>query len=566
METKIRRQAGAQSSPERPRPWPEPPPSRKLQSKHQQQQQPVRRIPVVYYLSKNHHLEHPHFIEVPVSSPDGLYLRDVINRLVVLRGRRMPGMYSWSCKRGYKNGFVWHDLSEDDLILPVHGNEYVLKGSELLDRTPSDRGRDTGSNLKVEKCKQSQQEVHGFPRTRERYSSSSPPPISIKDVRSPSRQALIPCLVGSSGNASPKQEGSPHPSWETGSPSLADYRVVKLSGAIDASTQTDDNGGTKPRERGRRRATRATDEILELESEERHFEENQRSKELSGAAKNVLSPPPLSASPLSSYGKIDTLESLIREDARKMNRFRILEEEEVFVPTRVKMKATNLLMQLITCGAISVKDHRSLGLIPTYKPSYSHMNVSPSMFANSVLLGEHDSPLEAPSFMGARMEEKECFSGALLETMNYKEGFRKGPPNLQQSSYDENRDCVSPNLEDEDKEVGSHRSKCLPRPFRVTAVKPSSRNEALLSPASDVPKNTFAASICNQSRYLGSSHGGSNRISDSSSARGSSIRLESLREEKGKVIKIEERLTSGARVIIQSRAPLSDSDDSAGSC
>lgn len=103
------------------------------------------------------------------------------------------------------------------------------------------------------------------------------------------------------------------------------------------------------------------------------------------------------------------------------------------------------------------------------------------------------------------------------------------------------RDCVSPNLEDEDKEVGSHRSKCLPRPFRVTAVKPSSRNEALLSPASDVPKNTFAASICNQSRYLGSSHGGSNRISDSSSARGSSIRLESLREEKGKVIKIEER-------------------------
>lgn len=34
--------------------------------------------------------------------------------------------------RSYKNGFVWHDLSEDDLILPAHGNEYVLKGSELF--------------------------------------------------------------------------------------------------------------------------------------------------------------------------------------------------------------------------------------------------------------------------------------------------------------------------------------------------------------------------------------------------------------------------------------------------
>ena len=43
--------------------------------------------------------------------------------------------------RGYKNGFVRHDLSEDDWILPVQGNEYVLNGSELLDRTPS--GKDS---------------------------------------------------------------------------------------------------------------------------------------------------------------------------------------------------------------------------------------------------------------------------------------------------------------------------------------------------------------------------------------------------------------------------------------
>jgi hypothetical protein len=34
--------------------------------------------------------------------------------------------------RSYKNGYVWHDLSEDDLILPAHGSEYVLKGSELF--------------------------------------------------------------------------------------------------------------------------------------------------------------------------------------------------------------------------------------------------------------------------------------------------------------------------------------------------------------------------------------------------------------------------------------------------
>ena len=33
--------------------------------------------------------------------------------------------------RSYKTGFVWHDLSVDDLLLLTQGTEYVLKGSEL---------------------------------------------------------------------------------------------------------------------------------------------------------------------------------------------------------------------------------------------------------------------------------------------------------------------------------------------------------------------------------------------------------------------------------------------------
>ena len=37
-----------------------------------------RSVPVVYYLSRNGQLEHPHFIEVPLSSPEGLYLRGKI--------------------------------------------------------------------------------------------------------------------------------------------------------------------------------------------------------------------------------------------------------------------------------------------------------------------------------------------------------------------------------------------------------------------------------------------------------------------------------------------------------
>ncbi|CAN1230864.1 Protein SOSEKI 5 [Linum grandiflorum] len=45
-----------------------------------------RVVPVVYYLSRNGHLEHPHFMEVTLSSPQGLYLRDCISILNFCRG------------------------------------------------------------------------------------------------------------------------------------------------------------------------------------------------------------------------------------------------------------------------------------------------------------------------------------------------------------------------------------------------------------------------------------------------------------------------------------------------
>lgn len=35
-------------------------------------------------------------------------------------------------ERNYKNGYVWNDLSESDVIYPSDGVEYVLKGSEIF--------------------------------------------------------------------------------------------------------------------------------------------------------------------------------------------------------------------------------------------------------------------------------------------------------------------------------------------------------------------------------------------------------------------------------------------------
>ncbi|XP_055833697.1 protein SOSEKI 2 [Solanum dulcamara] len=92
-----------------------------------------KKVQVVYYLSRNGQLEHPHYIEVTHLAHQHLRLKDVIDRLTVLRGRGMPSLYSWSCKRSYKNGYVWNDLAENDFIFPSEGAEYVLKGSEIIE-------------------------------------------------------------------------------------------------------------------------------------------------------------------------------------------------------------------------------------------------------------------------------------------------------------------------------------------------------------------------------------------------------------------------------------------------
>lgn len=65
METRIKKYN--QLSPERAKVWTEKSP------KYQQ----TRKVPVIYYLCRNRQLEHPHFMEVPLSSPEGLHLRGI---------------------------------------------------------------------------------------------------------------------------------------------------------------------------------------------------------------------------------------------------------------------------------------------------------------------------------------------------------------------------------------------------------------------------------------------------------------------------------------------------------
>ncbi|KAF8766148.1 hypothetical protein HU200_007646 [Digitaria exilis] len=96
----------------------------------------MRRINVVYFLSRGGRTDHPHLFRVNHLNRAGVRLRDVKRWLSELRGKDMPDNYSWSYKRKYKAGYVWQDLKDDDLITPISDNEYVLKGCDVRGTPP----------------------------------------------------------------------------------------------------------------------------------------------------------------------------------------------------------------------------------------------------------------------------------------------------------------------------------------------------------------------------------------------------------------------------------------------
>ncbi|KAL4587649.1 hypothetical protein LXL04_000521 [Taraxacum kok-saghyz] len=281
-------------SPERTKVWIEPP--------HQSNRH--RKVPVVYYLTRNGQLEHPHFVEVPISSSEGLYLRDVIDRLNTLRGKGMAALYSWSSKRSYKNGFVWHDLAENDFIYPAHGQEYILKGSELFDSPdpPFSKSDENVSSIS-------------------KRSSSSGTLKSIDEFDSP--------VARSRRNQS----------WSA--IDLHEYKIYTGESsagrvAANASTQTDE----------RLRHRRAMISELEEDKPNESYPDN-ASSELS---RNEISPPPSDSSP-------ETLESLMKSDDKLIVRPETDSDNSTINPTAGnKIKASSALMQLISCGSISFRD------------------------------------------------------------------------------------------------------------------------------------------------------------------------------------------------------------------
>ncbi|XP_010535531.1 PREDICTED: protein UPSTREAM OF FLC [Tarenaya hassleriana] len=402
-----RRVKEQETSPERTRIWSEP---RHKPSGH-------RKVPVVYYLCRNGQLDHPHFMEVTLSSHEGLYLRDVMNRLNDLRGKGMATLYSWSSKRSYKNGFVWHDLSENDFIFPVHGQEYVLKGSEILDPCLVQNPRSL---------------------------------LETSSFRAP--RTFDPVNTGKDSDFPADVARRRNQSWS--SIDLSEYKVYKAESsaestqklAADASTQTDDR---------RRRRKPVKDDEPSVKSPDPEPEEpyENQSTELS---RDEISPPPSDSSP-------ETLETLMKADGRLILRPGDVNDQasnrtvENFPSGR--MRASTVLMQLISCGTMSFKEcgptlmrDQGLSLHGLTKPTLTRGAANPSLMRAV-------AEKELNSFGGVKLEDKEYFSGSLIET---KKELVPPPALTRSSSYNADGSSRSGLAAEKDGEE-TVRGKCIPR-------------------------------------------------------------------------------------------------------
>lgn len=295
---------------------------------------------------------------------------------------------------------MWHDLTENDFIYPAHGQEYVLKGSELLDSAlpsqPDEIACSNSRNTVPEKQKLS--EDREFPavarRRNQSWSSSDFHEYLVYKAESPGE------ILGRIG--------------------------------ADASTQTED----RRRRRGGMRIVEEEEELSEnriIESDCKEPDEVEHSPNQSTELNRGEISPPLSDS------SSETLETLMKADGKLILRpDTISEDPTANTHSSGKSKAASVLMQLLYCGSMSFKQcgpgygkENGFSLISQYKSRLSHGRCTNQAVKDveSPIVEYHGSEERI------KLEDKEYFSGSLIE-MKKKEKF---PALKRSSSYNVER-------------------------------------------------------------------------------------------------------------------------------
>ncbi|TXG60644.1 hypothetical protein EZV62_015217 [Acer yangbiense] len=411
-----------------------------------------KKVQVVYYLTRNGHLEHPHYMEVTNFSNQPLRLRDVIDRLTVLRGKGMPSLYSWSCKRSYKNGYVWNDLAENDIIHPAdNGGEYVLKGSELL------LDHDQGCSEKFQQLQVSNsnrvQLIHQEPNYN-LHSKSSKPLMNPSQHRDNSPEEY---------QEHEEEEEEDDDDDDDGEESYED----------EDHKSTCYTSSTTPHSRCSRGVS--TDELDDQEPETHHQlsttkpHKNPKTIESISATHHHPdnstdhSPPPTSS--ILSREKPDNPNS----SNSTSRRFEDGDPDSV--------SRNSVLLQLISCGSLAVSKVKAAP--GSFKQSGGGSLRKGVVFRSAVAKVAEEEEIkfmsENPRFGNLQSEEKEYFSGSIVESMS-KDRVESAQAILKKSnSYNEERSSKAgmeeTKVEEERRSNDGVKGKCIPRKKSILSSK-----------------------------------------------------------------------------------------------
>ncbi|KAL7089971.1 hypothetical protein ACP275_12G010200 [Erythranthe tilingii] len=394
-----------------------------------------KKVQIVYYISRNGHLQHPHYIEVSHLAHQHLRLKDVLDRLTVLRGKGMPSLYSWSCKRSYKNGYVWNDLALNDVVYPSEGAEYVLKASELL---------------------------------------------------LPSTEKLHHLQIGNAqefqfggGDAAAAQDASEvHPKRKS-LPSKRQDQYHQYEENVAAA----ENEEEEEYEAGKTVHTRcstgvSTEVIEELKPKIHRKNTNINNRTEINLDANSFSSPPSTTSPTLSDHSNNEI-SII--DNVNVNSKRFVIEDGDPVGNEPMLSRNSMLFSLIACGGSAPSFRKTAPPLPPTPPRKSggslHRGVVCKAAAAARVAVEDEEEEEEvvmikymsenPRFGNMQSEEKEYFSGSIVESITTEE--RLGGPGLKKSSsYNQERSkkCGIQAEEEAEEEVKKEKGiigKCMPR-------------------------------------------------------------------------------------------------------
>ncbi|KAL3527776.1 hypothetical protein ACH5RR_012432 [Cinchona calisaya] len=396
-----------------------------------------KRVQVVYYLSRNGQLEHPHYMEVTHLANQQLRLKDVIDRLTVLRGKGMPSLYSWSCKRSYKNGYVWNDLAENDVIYPSEGAEYILKGSEII-----------STDGCTEKYEQQQFQQHPLGNTRR----------------------VVVVEKSTSFHPKCKQQDPPHKLPPHQDPQQVTKNYIQYE--EDEADQNGADGDQEPQE---------VEEYEEKISYTSSTTPLQCSRGVSTDEIHHTIQNAISELNLDTESPPSTTSSSLSDKANETNNTSKRYEDGDPIGNEPLLSRNSMLFQLIACGGSLSFRGKNVPVLKQEQPSRRsncselHKGVlCKNVEMNNKEVDEEDEikyMSENPRFGNLQAEEKEYFSGSIVESMVTEERVGQvGPSCLKKSSsYNEERcsklalEAVVTEEEEEAKREKASKGKCIPR-------------------------------------------------------------------------------------------------------